>query len=329
MLLDTNQLSVYYGRQMALEDVTLSMDSRTLGLLGPNGAGKSTLIRALLGLVPIHSGSARLEGLDVHSEGKRIRELIGYMPEHESYLAGMTAVRFLRFMGEMCGLTPTDAMERAHETLYYVGLGEARYRPLENLSYGLQQKVRLAQALIHGPKILILDEPTNGLDPTAREEMLQLIEDMISNSGSKVIVSSHLLRDIEICCHDVMVLNKGRVVATGNIEEMKKTDDNNFELRIKGDVDRYMASLSDLGCQCRLGDREQIHVSTPNSLSSRTFFELAHAQGAQVRHFYARRDTLEDIFIKVLEEDNSDSEFRLRNEESSDGGLQKKVGRDE
>ena len=163
-----NQLRVTYGRRMALDGVTLTMDSKALGLLGPNGAGKSTLIRSLLGLARISSGAASLCGHDVRGEGRRIRELIGYMPEHEAFLAGMTPVRFLRFMGEMCGLTPRAAMERAHETLFYVGLGEGRYRPIETLSYGLRQKVRLAQALIHGPKILILDEPTNGLDQIGR-----------------------------------------------------------------------------------------------------------------------------------------------------------------
>jgi ABC-2 type transport system ATP-binding protein len=306
MLLQLENLNVSYGRRMALEDVSVAIESKALGLLGPNGAGKSTLIRALLGLVPIGSGGAKIEDLDVRSEGKRIRELIGYMPEHESYLAGMTAVRFLRFMGEMCGLDPRAAMERAHEVLFYVGLGEVRYRPLESLSYGLHQKVRLAQALIHGPKILILDEPTNGLDPAARDEMLALIRDMIAHSGSKVLISSHLLKDIETCCHDVMVLKKGRMAAAGNIEEMKQTDRNAIELRIKGDLDPFMAALSELGCECRLGDHDEIQVTTPDGLQPRAFFEIAHRQRAQIRHFYAKRDTLEDIFLKALEEESGE-----------------------
>jgi ABC-2 type transport system ATP-binding protein len=308
MLLELENLDVRYGRRPALEGVSVALESKALGLLGPNGAGKSTLIRALLGLTPIHGGAARLEGLDVRREGKRIRELIGYMPEHEAFLAGMTPVRFLRFMGELCGLDPASAMERAHEVLFYVGLGEARYRNIEALSYGLGQKVRLAQALIHGPKILILDEPTNGLDPAARDEMLGLICDMIAHSDSKVIMSSHLLKDIETCCHDVLVLRKGRVVASGNIEAMKRTAEGEYELRIKGDIDRYMAALSELGCECRLGDREDIHVTVTDGLTPRAFFEIAQNQNAQIRHFYAKRDTLEDIFIKILEEDHSEGD---------------------
>lgn len=305
MLLDLNRLTVRYGKRKALDDVTVSLESNALGLLGPNGAGKSTLIRSLLGLVSIESGQARLEGLDVRSEGPRIRELIGYMPEHESFLAGMTAVRFLRFMGEMCGLDPRAAMERAHEVLFYVGVSEVRYRPLENLSYGMRQKIRLAQALIHGPKLLILDEPTNGLDPAAREDMLTLIQDMIAHSDSKIIISSHLLKDIEACCSDVLVLKRGKAVASGNIEAMKQTDESVFELRIKGEVDPFIASLSELGCECRLGQRDELQVSTPTGITPRDFFELAGKQQVQIRHFYAKKDTLEDVFLKVMADEET------------------------
>ena len=303
MLLELDHLTVSYGRQPALDNVSVALDSKALGILGPNGAGKSTLIRAMLGLVPVAAGGARLEGLDVQREGKRIREAIGYMPEHESYLAGMTAIRFLRFMGEMCGLPPAAAMERAHEVLFYVGLGEVRYRPVDGLSYGLHQKVRLAQALIHGPKILILDEPTNGLDPTARDEMLSLLRDMVAHSGSKVIMCSHLLKDIETCCEEVLVLKRGHVVASGNIEAMKHTSENVFELRIKGDLNRYMAALSERGCECRLNERDTLQVTVHNGVAPQSFFEIAQSQGAQVRHFYAKKDTLEDVFLKVLEDE--------------------------
>lgn len=303
MLLDIQGLTVSYGRRQALSDLTISMESKALGLLGPNGAGKSTLIRALLGLVPVGAGQARLEGLDIRTEGKRIRELIGYMPEHESYIPGMTVVRFLRFMGEMCGLDPASAMERAHEVLFYVGLGEVRYRKLDGFSYGLRQKVRLAQALIHGPKILILDEPTNGLDPNARSEMLTLIRDMIERSDSKIIISSHLLNDIEMCCRDVLVLKRGKAVASGNIEKMKRTDSQVFEIRIKGNLDRFMGALGELSFDCRLGERDVLQVTASNGTATRTIFEIAHRHGVQLRHFYNKKDTLEDIFLKVMEDE--------------------------
>ena len=303
MLLELDNLTVRYGRHLALDGVNLRMDSRALGLLGPNGAGKSTLIRTLLGLVRHESGTARLEGLDIAREGKRIRELIGYMPEHEAHLTGMSVVRYLRYMGELCGLPPRAAMERAHEVLFYVGLGEVRYRTLDGFSYGMMQKVRLAQALIHGPRILILDEPTNGLDPAAREEMLSLLREMIRSSGSKVIISSHLLGDIETCCEDVVVMKRGKVVAGGNIEAMKHTEANLYEMRIKGELDPFIGALAELGCECRIDRRDVLQVTTPEGLASERIFHIAREQWVQVRHFYAKKDSLEDIFLKVLEDE--------------------------
>ncbi|HOE97117.1 MAG TPA: ABC transporter ATP-binding protein [Candidatus Sumerlaeota bacterium] len=308
MLLELDNVTVRYGARKAIDQVSLRLESRALGLLGPNGAGKSTLIRALLGLQPLAGGTARLEGLDIRRQGKRIREIVGYMPEHESYLGSMTVVRFLRFMGELCGLPPGAAMERAHEVLFYVGLGEVRYRKMEGFSYGMQQKVRLAQALIHGPRVLILDEPTNGLDPAARDDMLRLIQDMVRNSGSRLIISSHLLKDIESCCEEVVVLNKGRVTAAGNIAAMKQTDERRFELRIKGPLDPFVAALSELGCQCRLGKREALQVVLPEHLPPRRIFEVARGQRVQIRHYYARKDTLEDVFLKALEDDAGERE---------------------
>ncbi|MCE5229751.1 ABC transporter ATP-binding protein [bacterium] len=302
MLLEIEKMTVRYGGLKAIDNIDLSIDSKALGLLGPNGAGKSTLIRALLGLLPAH-GHARLEGHDIRHEGRAIRGLIGYMPEHEAWLGGMTVVRYLRLMGEMCGLPPRAAMERAHEVLFYVGLGEVRYRKLDGLSYGLHQKVRLAQALVHGPRILILDEPTSGLDPAAREEMLGLINDMVSRSQGKVIISSHILRDIEVCCKEVVVLKKGHVVAAGNIEQMRQTDDNLLELRVKGNMEHFMAELSAIGCECRMNERDTIQVATPDGLRTSAIYEIARRQKLQIRHLYARTDSLEDIFIKVMEDE--------------------------
>ena len=303
MLLELDRLTVRYGRRVALDDISLAIDSRALGLLGPNGAGKSTLIRALLGLTPISAGRAKLEGLSASDRGLALRERVGYMPEHESHLTGMTVVRFLRYMGELCGLAPETAMERAHETLFLVGLGEARYRKLEGFSYGMLQKVRLAQALIHGPSVLILDEPTNGLDPAAREEMLGLISRMVETSEVKVIVCSHLLKDIETCCREVMVLKRGRVVAAGNIEAMKQTRRQVYEVRVRGSLDRFMAGLSERGCECRLGARDVLEIATPDGMTTRALFEIARERSAQLRHFYAKRDTLEDIFLKAMEDE--------------------------
>ncbi len=305
MRLELEGLSVRYGRRPALTDVSLAIESRALGLLGPNGAGKSTLIRTLLGLVRPGGGGGRLDGLDIRFDGRRIREGIGYMPEHECYLSGMSVVRYLRLMGEMGGLPPRSALERAHEVLFYVGLGEVRYRPLDGFSYGLQQKARLAQALIHGPRILILDEPTNGLDPAAREDMLGLIREMVERSGSSILMSSHLLRDIEQCCEDVIVLKAGRLVAAGRIAEMRQSDERRAELRLKGDVSRFLSTLAERGYAYRLGERESVEIEMPPGSSPRSVFEIAGALGVQVRHFHFKSDSLEDLFLQIMETDGA------------------------
>jgi len=274
-----------------------------LGLLGPNGAGKSTLIRTLLGFITPSRGSARVIGMDTRAESRRLRSLVGYMPEHESYIHGLSPVRLLRFMGELCGMPTRDAMERAHEVLFYVGLGEMRYRNVETFSLGNQQKVKLAQALVHGPKLLILDEPTNALDPAGRQEMLDLIRNIIQSSeDTHVILCSHILKDVEYCCDHVMVLNKGRLALSGNIENLRRVDQKIYDLRVKGNLDHFIAELSERGCQCNLGERDVLRVTLPAQEETELLFELARKSGVQLRHFYYKRDSLEDVFLQALVE---------------------------
>src|SRR5687767_14465430 len=212
-----DRVSVKYGRQWALRDVTAVFPGGAVGLLGPNGAGKSTMIKALLGLLAPDGGEMRVLGLDVKAAPLQIRARIGYMPESDAHIPGMNAVSFVAYCGELAGLPRADAMQRAHEVLYYVGLGEARYRNVETYSTGMKQRIKLAQALVHDPDLLFLDEPTNGMDPRGREEMLELIRDLAENKGMDVIVSSHLLPDVEYTCKYVVVLDKGAIAASGPI----------------------------------------------------------------------------------------------------------------
>ncbi|MBN1901453.1 ABC transporter ATP-binding protein [Candidatus Sumerlaeota bacterium] len=278
------------------------MDSKALGLLGPNGAGKSTLIRTLLGFIKPSSGTAFISGKNIRKESREIRAMVGYMPEHESFIHGLSPVRLLRFMGELCGLSSKDAMERAHEVLFYVGLGEARYRNVETFSLGMQQKVKLAQALVHGPHLLILDEPTNALDPAGRQEMIELIQDIVKNSGSHVILCSHILKDVELCCNDVVVLNKGKIILSGNIDDLRQVDEKIYDVRIKGDVNHFISELSEKGCQCSLSERDIIRIVLPPNEKTRLLFELAKKNDVQLRHFYYKKSSLEDVFIQALEE---------------------------
>src|SRR5688500_8696802 len=205
-----DRVSVKYGRSFALRDVSVVFPPGAVGLLGPNGAGKSTMIKALLGFVIPDQGEMRVLDLDVRHSPRTIRSRIGYMPESDAHIPTMNAVSFVAYCGELSGLPPADAMQRAHEVLYYVGLGEARYRNIDTYSTGMKQRIKLAQALVHDPDLLFLDEPTNGLDPAGRDHMLGLVRDISHGKNVNVVVSSHILPDIEQVCDSVVVLRAGR-----------------------------------------------------------------------------------------------------------------------
>src|SRR6266850_1091245 len=211
------RVTVTYGRSEALRDVTTTFSAGAVGLLGPNGAGKSTMIKALLGFIVPTRGRMRVLGLDVAEAPLAIRARVGYMPESDAHIPGMNAVSFVAYCGELAGLPRVDAMQRAHEVLFYVGLGEARYRNVETYSTGMKQRIKLAQALVHDPDLLFLDEPTNGMDPRGRDEMLELVRDLAHNKGVNLILSSHLLPDVEYTCDHVVVMDKGAIAAAGPI----------------------------------------------------------------------------------------------------------------
>src|SRR6187549_3640464 len=239
------EVSVVYGAQPALKNVTVAFPAGAVGLLGPNGAGKSTLIKTLLGFVVPDRGRMRVLGHDVALEPLDIRARVGYVPESDAHIPGMNAVSFVSYCGQLAGLPRVDAVQRAHEVLFYVGLGEARYRNVETYSTGMKQRIKLAQALVHDPDLLFLDEPTNGMDPKGREEMLDLIVDIARNKGINVILSSHLLPDVEHTCDHVIVLDKGAVATQGRIEGLKQPRGRVYELRVKmaDDLDLFVEQL--------------------------------------------------------------------------------------
>src|SRR5437667_1480274 len=226
-------VTVMYGRNMALREVTSSFAAGAVGLLGPNGAGKSTMIKALLGFIVPTRGRMRVLGLDVADSPLEIRARVGYMPESDAHIPGMNAVSFVAYCGELAGLPRVDAMQRAHEVLFYVGLGEARYRNVETYSTGMKQRIKLAQALVHDPDLLFLDEPTNGMDPRGRDQMLELIRDLAHHKGVNLVLSSHVLPDLEHARDDVVVLDKGRIKVAGPIAALKQPRGRVYELRVK------------------------------------------------------------------------------------------------
>src|SRR6266478_4735882 len=228
-------LSVSFGGRPILKDLRRELRGRAIGLLGPNGAGKTTLIHTLLGFHPPSSGTAHIFGRNIRTDPKQIRTQIGYMPERDSFIANMSCVHFVRLMAELSGLPSDAALERAHEALFYVGLGEARYRQLGTYSLGMKQLAKLAQAIVHGPRLIFLDEPTNGLDPPARQRMVRMIREMKDTGDVRIVLCSHLLRDVEEACEEVLILKQGRIVHYANLEEERRANKRFVELETVGD----------------------------------------------------------------------------------------------
>ncbi len=307
MIIDLENLTVRFGSQMVLDRVSFHFEGGSMGLLGPNGAGKSTLLKTILGFIAPAGGGGRVLGLDVRSEPLEIRRKIGYMPESDCHIPGMNAVTFVAYAGQLTGMSPKDAMQRAHEILFYVGLGEARYRNVDTYSTGMKQRIKLAQALVHDPQLLLLDEPTNGLDPKGRIEMLELVRDISSSKNIHVVLSSHLLPDVEWVCRDATVIHKGVVLAAGKIEDLKRGTGAMFECRIKGNRQAFVEELTVLGCKCRDGDDGIIKVEMTNGLGSQSILKVARDQRAQVRHLVPLRQSLEDVFLQVIGESNAHS----------------------
>jgi len=298
-LVEFHDLTVSYGPRQALAGVSGIFGSGATGLLGPNGAGKTTLLKTLLGFLKPDRGRMTAFGLDPAVEPLAVRRRIGYMPEVDCHLPGMTASAFVAFAGELSGMPRDEAVSRAHEVLYYVGLDEARYRTVDTYSTGMKQRVKLAQALVHDPDLLLLDEPTNGLDPDGREEMLALIHDVSQRREMSLILCSHLLRDVERVCESVIVFNQGQVAARGPIAELTGTRRSVFDVRLKGDATAFLTDIKDRGCDWRESD-EGYRLFLADGIGPESIFRTALECGVQVRYLRPGTESLEDVFLRAL-----------------------------
>ena len=298
-LVEFKDLCVSYGPVQALSGVSGAFLPGPTGLLGPNGAGKTTLLKTLLGFLEPERGSLSAFGLDPVRQPLEVRRRIGYMPEVDCHLPGMTAAAFVAFAGELSGMPRDEAVSRAHEVLYYVGLGEARYRTVDTYSTGMKQRVKLAQALVHDPDLLLLDEPTNGLDPAGREEMLALVRDVSDRRQMSLILCSHLLRDVEQVCENVIVFNLGRVAASGRIADLTGPRRSVYDVRVKGDPAAFLTDLKDHGCEWREGE-DGYRVFMSDGLGPELIFRTAREAGVQVRFLRPGAETLEDVFLRAL-----------------------------
>jgi ABC-2 type transport system ATP-binding protein len=301
-VIEVKDVTILYGKARALDSVTATFPAGAVGLLGPNGAGKSSLLKTLLGFLKPDRGSARVMGLDVASRPLDVRQQVGYMPEIDCHIPGMNAVAFTAYLGELCGMPRVEAIQRAHEALYYAGLGDERYRNVETYSTGMKQRIKLAQALVHGPHILFLDEPTNGLDPKGRMEMLSLIRDLARRKGVNVVLSSHLLRDVEETCTSVVMLSHGKVVGQGSIQSLKQASGELFEVRLKGTPDDFVRVLGEHGGSAQPGEDGQLDVALRDGHGSELIFAAAQRSRVQVRHLVRKQPTLEDVFARAIGE---------------------------
>ena len=311
-VIELQGLEVHLGKRPILKGLSASLSGRCIGLLGPNGAGKTTLLHTLLGFHPASAGTARIFGRDIRTEARAVRAEMGYMPESDAFLGGMTAVRFVRLMGELSGLPAERALERAHEALFYVGLGEARYRKVETYSLGMKQLAKLAQALVHGPRLIFLDEPTNGLDPDARERMLRLIHDIRDTGEVNIILSSHLLRDVEECCDEVLILKDGRIATYCNLEEERRANRKFLELETRGgDEPSFVAAVEALGVEMATTTKQKIKLVLPEGVGVRDLYRLAAERQVQIRRLDYKKDSLQDIFLQAMETDTEVSHGRV------------------
>jgi len=299
-LFELDNLVVGYGPRTILHGLQGSFTGRALGLLGPNGAGKSTLLNTLLGFLKPTSGTARVLGHDIRTDARKVRSQVGFMPEHDSFIAGISGVRFVRFMAELAGLPPDHAMERAHEAFFYVGLGEARYRKLGTYSTGMKQMVKLAQAIAHGPRLLFLDEPTNGLDPPARQRMIELIHEIRDSGDVRIVISSHLLRDVEETCDQVLILKNGSIAAFCDLAEERRTNRKFLEIETRNAGEEFQVSVEQLGCEAAWTANGRAKLVLPEGVEIRQLYEIAAARDVQLIRLNYKRDSLEEIFLKAM-----------------------------
>ncbi|MDH5466386.1 MAG: ABC transporter ATP-binding protein [Candidatus Aminicenantes bacterium] len=299
MSIEVNDIHFNYGKIKALDGVNLDLSQGAIGLLGPNGAGKSTLIRIMLGFLSPDRGEGRILGYDIKTEQEEIRRYVGYMPEDDCFIPELDAVSFTSYLGELSGMPRQEAMKRAHEALYYVGLEESRYRKVETYSGGMKQRLKLAQAIVHDPRLIFLDEPTSGLDPQGRTEILDLIMDISSKKDIQVLISSHILPDIELTCSYVVILNKGKLAAQGEISKLKEIRDL-YELKIKGEAQGFLRKLEEMKCRLEETEDGLLKVYTPPGYNRQEFFRIAAEENVQLRHFVKSQSSLEDLFADAV-----------------------------
>ena len=307
-LIELEGLSKDFGEFRALDEVTVTVEPGITGLLGPNGAGKSTLIKILLGLLRSSSGTGNLFGLDVWRQAREIRSRVGYMPEDDCYLYGLSGVESVQLSARLSGAPKIEALRRAHEILDFCGVAQERYRPVESYSTGMRQKLRFAQAIVHDPALLILDEPTSGLDPEERDIMLRRIHRLAKDHGMAILICTHILPDIQAVCDAVVILARGRVRVANKLQELSRPAEPAIRLRLFGDTSGFVQQLRSRDIVVDEGEHGALLVRGPEAALASEVWRIANQCGVTLRSLYPSRNSLEEIFLEAVKDQPSGSE---------------------
>ena len=302
--IELNGLNFSYGDIKAVDNVSLNTKKGIYGLLGPNGAGKTTLMKLILGFLKAQSGNGKVLGYGIEENRRELREQVGYMSESDSLIPGMDAVDFTSYLGRLSGMPKQEAIKRAHEVLYYVGLEESRYRKIETYSSGMMQRLKLASSIVHDPVLLFLDEPTSGMDPGSRKEMIELINDISRKGTMSIIISSHILPDIEATCEDVIIMDKGKIIANEKISLIASKEVDIFEIKLGGSSSVFLKKFKNF--KYEEGEKGMIRMQLPSDFSTKEIFDTALESGTHIKHFLKRRSTLEDTFMNAIGENGAD-----------------------
>ena len=300
-LFDLVDVTHYYGSVCALRDVSFAAQPGAIGLVGQNGAGKSTLLQILLGIIRPTKGSARVLELDVATAGLQLRGKVGYMPERDAFVPGLRGIEYVALAGRLCGMSGRQAHRRAHEVLSYLRLEEARYRPLEQYSVGMKQRLKLAATLVHDPDVLLLDEPTAGLDPEGRLAMLQVLHTLASRPNRSLVLSSHLLGDVERVCHSVIILSGGQVIRAGRIDQLRQARQGSYRIQWQGDATAMLDGLHRRGVRIDIAEsRDSARILLPTGVATRDVFAEAALQNAVLTGLEPEEENFERVYRRLV-----------------------------
>ena len=299
-VIETQALTKVFGPQRALDGVNLSVAPGAIGLLGPNGAGKSTFMKCLLQLLPITSGSARLLGREVGREGRDIRKRVGYTPEQDCHIPGMAGCEYVTYCAQLCGLPFQAARQRAHEMLDFVGMGQERYRKADTYSTGMKQRLKLAQAIVHDPEIVFLDEPTNGLDPKGQAQILELVQSLWKTYGITVVLSSHLLQDVDRICEQIIIIARGQVLVHDLLENLKALKRGVAEVVLPARHAELQAGCAQRKWSCELLTNGHLKVEHKAD-SLNPLLQLLHELKLAPLEVIPSPNALEETFVQALQ----------------------------